>query len=265
MFMLVRQIFWLIVAFTAINLAVLSHPRNYLAVMPFFRPAAPHQALRTPPRPAPQPPLTAEQKKRQAIVHLKNGNALNCLVVRIKETSILIEWGGGKAEFLKSEVRFVDWGGSLEEPTVYRNSTWPFANNPIIHLVNRQTIDGAITAVTPKALMVREQLTRGGYIEYQIPKNRIRALSFDSDRPESAKKIKSELVSRFSLLAEYDNLVRYSREPTQEAALPKKRGRKSFIPHIRIGLPGRLTATVENFFAAKSELEDLLKPAPASS
>lgn len=163
------------------------------------RPAAPHR-IQLPRHPSPAP-------GNAAVVRLRNGNAISGVVIAAAGDTVVLQWQGGTVTLEKREIESVEWGKTLETPdgiALY----WPYAQNPVFRLDNGNVIDGSVIELNEDFLVLREKVRHNGFIEYQVSKNRLRAIEFNPGRPEAIGSVSAALLSRFPRFGLYAPLVR---------------------------------------------------------
>ena len=135
---------------------------------------------------------TTPIKKNEAVIYLKNGSALSCLIKSEDDRQVVVEWQGGEVTFKRSEIATIERQRRItENKGVFvpeaEKAKWPYANSPVVRLKNGQTIDAQVIDVKGSTVVLAEDMGGGARIERDIERDQIEFLEFmPLNDPESA-------------------------------------------------------------------------------
>jgi hypothetical protein len=146
----------------------------------------------------------APMDENQAVIYLKNGSALSCVIVAEDAQKVVANWEGGEVTFGRGEIARIERHRRISENRgifIPDDSTkipeWPFRSNPVIRLTNRQAVDGRAKAVKGDIVLVDEDLGGGASITHEIPRGRIEAFEYKPVRNDAAGRVEERLRTLF--------------------------------------------------------------------
>ena len=152
------------------------------------------------------PPVHAADAvdKEQAVVYLKNGNALSCIVLHEDDKTVTVDWQGGEIGLQKNEIARIERQQSLREndgivlaPRENPAEKWIYQNSPVVKLMNGQVLDAAVSEIREHVVILRRDLGEGGYAEQEIKRDQIESLEFRPVVNEASRKIEEKLREQF--------------------------------------------------------------------
>lgn len=147
-------------------------------------------------------PSKSGNSDKQAVVRLKNGNAISGTLVFENDKKVVINWEGGDITLARAEISSIERGGRIKEDgglliQEAGGAAWPHANSPVLQLTNGQVIDGEIGAVTPEIVSMKKDLGDGDVAYLDFPRPKIESLEFRPVRTDEDAKIEDDLRARF--------------------------------------------------------------------
>ena len=143
-------------------------------------------------------------EKEQAVVYLKNGNALSCIILREDDKTVTVDWQGGEIGLQKNEIAKIERQKNLREndgiilaPRENPAEKWIYQNSPVVKLTNGQVLDAALSEIKEHVVILRRDLEEGGYAEQEIKRDRIESLEFRPVVNEASRKIEEKLRDQF--------------------------------------------------------------------
>lgn len=146
----------------------------------------------------------------QVVIHLKNKNSISCLILSETSHSIRVLWREGHITLEKNEIDLIERKSVITEGDGIlideANNTWvnyPYKNSPVIRMVNGEVWDGEIIKVRSEALLFRNQLGDGAFVEFEIPRSKIAYLEFKPVQNQSSQLVEDNLRKVFPKMRFY--------------------------------------------------------------
>jgi len=143
-------------------------------------------------------------EKEQAVVYLKNGNAMSCVILHEDDKGLVVDWQGGEIGLQKNEIAKIERQQALHEkngivlaPRENPAEKWTYQNSPVVKLTNGQVLDAAVSEIKGDVVILRQDLKEGGYAEQEIKRDRIESLEFRPVVNEASRKIEDQLREQF--------------------------------------------------------------------
>ena len=153
-------------------------------------------------------------QENQAVIYLKNGSAISCVIVSEDANFVVAKWQGGTITFNQNEIATIERKRQIGDnkgifvPEETTKKDWEYENNPVIQLKNQQIIDAQVKEVRRYSIILQEDLGQGAYIDHEIEKRRIESLLFKPVRNIESDRIEERLRSQFPKMRFYrDGMV----------------------------------------------------------
>ena len=142
--------------------------------------------------------------KNQAVIYLKNGNAMSCTITYEDSKKVVANWQDGEIVLGRNEIAKIERSQSIHKGDGIIIATaedssgkWAYKSNPVVKLTNGQILDAAVSEIKGDTVILRQDLGDGAYAEHDIEKKRIESLEFRPVINEESQKIEKKLKEQF--------------------------------------------------------------------
>lgn len=142
-------------------------------------------------------------------IYLLNGSAVSGKLIGQTNDRYIIGYQSGTTEFTADEVDYIEEGAlvtgefGIYVPDIEEEEEWPYENDVVMRLASGEVLDGRISLVGEKAVMVRHVFKEGGHIEQEIKRSDIESLLFKPVNNVKSSETKKALKKLFPAMTLY--------------------------------------------------------------
>ena len=137
------------------------------------------------------------------VITLKNGNAMSGKIIREDEEEVVIFWEGGDITLKRHEIASIEGGAQIDGNSGVllkdqnAEAAWSYENSPVVRLTNGQVLDLQVFSRDGKKVTLKQKLKEGGYLEQELPLEKIEALEFARVDNKLSREIELKLQEQY--------------------------------------------------------------------